>query len=139
MPTVKALGEIAFRTESLDEMVAFYENVVGLSLLKRGDTYAFFNLGESYGGHTQVFVLFDRTEMDEYEGLDKRHTTMDHVAFAIDLADFDSEKDRLEAAGLDVRTTTHGWVKWRSLYFEDPDGHSVEFVAYDGSIPTDDS
>ncbi|MFC6732081.1 MULTISPECIES: VOC family protein [unclassified Haladaptatus] len=134
MAAVKALGEIAFRTESIDEMADFYENVVGLSVLERGDTAVFFSLGESYGGHTQVFVLFDRTATDEYEGIDQRFTTVDHVAFTIDLSDFDSEVARLEDAGLDVRTTTHAWVQWRSLYFADPDGNSVEFVCHDETI-----
>ena len=61
-------------------------------------------------------------------------TTIDHIAFAIALEDFESEKTRLEGLGMAVRTSTHAWVHWRSLYLSDPEGNLVEFVCYDGTV-----
>jgi len=43
-------------------------------------------------------------------------------------------RQRLEALGLAVTTAEHGWVRWRSLYVEDPEGNMVELVCYDRSI-----
>lgn len=129
-----ALGEIALRTESLDEMVAFYQEVVGLHLIEpfeTGDTNAFFTLGESAGGHAAVFVLFDRTNTDDYSPVDQRRTTLDHLAFTVDPDAFDSEAERLQEAGLDLTFAYHDWVQWRSLYFDDPDGNRVEFVCFE--------
>ncbi|MEM7332056.1 MAG: VOC family protein, partial [Chloroflexota bacterium] len=56
------------------------------------------------------------------------------IAFTIDLADFDAEVAHLEALGQAVRTSTHAWVQWRSLYLNDPEGNLVEFVCFDPSI-----
>lgn len=129
------LGEIAFRVTDLDASQAFYENVIGLELMRRFESAAFFKIADGYAGHTQVLALFDRSADADYQAPAQARTTVDHIAFAIDVADFEGEKSRLEAAGLEPRTTTHGWVQWRSLYVYDPDGNNVEFVCYDPSIP----
>jgi hypothetical protein len=69
-----------------------------------------------------------------YAGLNRETTTVDHIAFEIDLADYENEKGRLEQLGLAVRTTEHAWVRWRSLYVTDPEGHTVELVCYDARV-----
>jgi catechol-2,3-dioxygenase len=133
--TIKGLGEIALRVSDLDGMQAFYAEVVGLELMKRFEHAAFFRIAEGYGGHTQILALFNRTGDEDYTGLDPARTTVDHLAFTIDLADYESEKERLEAVGLDVRTAIHNWVQWRSLYVDDPEGNTIELVCFDPSIP----
>ncbi len=135
--TVRALGEIALRVTDLDAMRRFYEDVVGLELMKRFPDSVFFRIAESFGGHTQILALFDRSE--RIAGGDRAApsaecSTVDHIAFAIPLDDFAREKERLKGLGLEVKTTEHAWVRWRSLYVKDPEGNSVEFVCYDGSV-----
>ncbi len=135
MKTVqKYLGEIALRVNDLDTMQQFYTEVVGLLLLKRFPHAAFFNVAEGFAGHTQIIALFDRTDEPGYTGLDAQKTTVDHIAFSISLADFEPEKQRLEQLGLQVDTSEHAWVQWRSLYFSDPEGNRVEFVCYDDMV-----
>lgn len=131
---IKGLGEIAFRVEDLDGMQRFYQEVIGLPLMRRFDTSAFFKIADGIEGHTQILALFDRQADANYTNIDPAKTTVDHIAFAISLADFDAECERLRSLGLSVRTTTHAWVKWRSLYVDDPEGNLVEFVCYDESI-----
>lgn len=131
---VKSLGEIALRVEDLDGMQSFYTDVIGLALLRRFETSAFFKIADGYGGHTQILALFDRTAVSNYQPISAARTTVDHLAFTIDLTDFDAEVARLEALDHKVRTTTHAWVQWRSLYLEDPEGNLVEFVCFDPSI-----
>jgi catechol 2,3-dioxygenase-like lactoylglutathione lyase family enzyme len=133
--SIRALGEIALRVADLDRMQAFYTEVVGLELMKRFPHAAFFRIAEGYAGHTQILALFDRSGDAGYGGLDPARTTVDHLAFAIDLADYHGEKARLEAAGLAVRTAVHNWTQWRSLYVDDPEGNTVELVCFDPSIP----
>ena len=84
-----------------------------------------------------MLVLFDRSEQPGYAGLNPTTTTVDHIAFEIDLADFESEKQRLEQLGVAVCTAEHAWVHWRSLYVTDPEGHTVELVCYDSSVTGD--
>lgn len=129
--TIKGLGEIALRVTDLDVMQAFYENVIGLELMQRFEGSAFFRIADGYGGHTQILALFDRANQPRPN---PTYTSVDHLAFTIDLADFEAERLRLTELGQTVRTTTHAWVQWRSLYVTDPEGNSVEFVCFDPSI-----
>jgi len=50
------------------------------------------------------------------------------------LEDFEPEKERLEGLGIKVQETEHAWIHVRSLYFADPEGNTLEFVAYDESV-----
>ncbi len=131
---IRGLGEIAFRVADLDVMQAFYSEVIGLELMRRFPTSAFFRIAPGYAGHTQILALFDRSSDEGFSGPSSDHTTLDHIAFAIGVDDFERERLRLERLGLTVETTTHAWVQWRSLYVTDPEGNRVELVCYDGSV-----
>jgi catechol 2,3-dioxygenase-like lactoylglutathione lyase family enzyme len=126
---VGALGEIALRVNDLPRMKRFYQEAFGLTILGESPTAVFFAIAPGYAGHTQVFVLFAR-------GVDvsSERTTIDHIAFTIDIKDYESERRRLEAMGLSVEVANHEWVKWRSLYVRDPEGHEVELVCFDPSL-----
>lgn len=130
---IKSLGEIALRVADLDQMQSFYENVVGLNLMQRFPTSAFFRIAEGVGGHTQVFALFDRSSEGGSEP-DAETTTVDHIAFSVLLEDFYAEKNRVEQLGIPTRTAEHEWVHWRSFYVNDPEGNVVEWVCYDPDV-----
>jgi catechol 2,3-dioxygenase-like lactoylglutathione lyase family enzyme len=103
---IKGLGEIALRVADLDAMQRFYQEVVGLEVMRRFDHAAFFRIADGYGGHTQVLALFDRSDQASYRGLAPERTTVDHLAFEIDKVDYEVEKARLEGlrgAGHDDR------------------------------------
>jgi len=38
------------------------------------------------------------------------------------------------ANGLPYRVEHFGWVGWRGVFTEDPEGNTVELVAYDASL-----
>jgi catechol 2,3-dioxygenase-like lactoylglutathione lyase family enzyme len=131
---VRGLGEIALRVNNLDAMQKFYGEVIGLPLMARFPSIAFFKIAEGYGGHTQVLALFDRSQSPAYRGTNAATSTIDHIAFEIPLADFAGERKRLESLGLKVEISEHSWVHWRSLYVTDPDGNLVELVCHDASV-----
>jgi catechol 2,3-dioxygenase-like lactoylglutathione lyase family enzyme len=131
---IKALGEIALRVNDLDAIQAFYQNVIGLELMRRFPDAAFFKIAEGYGGHTQILALFDRSNESGYTGLSAAKTTVDHLAFTIAREDFEPERARLEALGCKLTFANHDWVHWRSLYVRDPEGNNVEFVCYDPTV-----
>jgi catechol-2,3-dioxygenase len=126
---VKSLGEVALRVNDLQRMKRFYQEVLGLDVLGEFETAALLKIADGYAGHTQVLGLFDRSVP-----VDPSHTTVDHIAFTIALGDFESERNRLESLGLQVEVGQHDWVKWRSLYFHDPEGNQIELVCYDESL-----
>lgn len=134
MKKIKALGEIALRVNDIPGMTAFYEDVVGLEVMRREENMTFFRIADGYAGHTQILAFFDRSSNEDYTGIDSTKTTIDHFAFTIKLEDLNSEKARLESLGIAVDTAVHLWVKWRSLFFSDPEGNRIEFVCYDESI-----
>ena len=131
---VRGLGEIALRVNDLAAMQQFYEQIIGLPLMTRFQTFAFFKIAEGYGGYTQVLALFDRSQSPDYQGTDAATSTIDHIAFEIPLTDFEREKKRLEGLGFQVETVEYAWVHWRSLYVTDPEGNQVELVCYDKSL-----
>ena len=55
----KGLGEVSIRVKDLDATYKFYEEVVGLEVLRRDESFVFFKVAEGYGGHTQNLALFD--------------------------------------------------------------------------------
>jgi catechol-2,3-dioxygenase len=126
---IKGLGEVSIRVKDLDAMYKFYEEVIGLEVLRREESFVFFKVAEGYGGHTQNLALFEAGEE-----LSEEKTTLHHIALNVSLEDFESEKRRLEDLGLRVNATVHEWLHVRSLYFTDPEGNSLEFVCYDESV-----
>ncbi len=135
---IKGLGEVSIRVKDLDAMHKFYEEVVGLELLRRDETFVFFKVAEGYGGHTQNLALFGATNRDFLETkslqVSPERTTLHHIALNISLEEYESEKRRLEGLGLAVRATEHAWLHVRSLYFPDPEGNTLEFVCYDERV-----
>lgn len=126
---VRTLGEVALRVNDLQRMRQFYQDTLGLEALGEFPTAVLLRVADDYGGHTQVLALFDRSV-----SVSSELTTIDHIAFTIDLDDYESERRRLEGLGLEVEVRDHAWVKWRSLYFHDPEGNKVELVCYDPDL-----
>lgn len=136
--TIKGLAEASIRVKDLGAMQRFYEQVVGLEVLRQEEDYVFFRIAEGYGGHTQNLALFDADNRTFLETksliLSQEGSTIHHIAFNVALEDFESEQQRLEGLGIRVHATEHAWIHVRSLYFADPEGNTLEFVAYDESL-----
>src|SRR5207247_8527896 len=75
MDNIPVLGieEIAFEVKDLERSVAFYQNVIGLSLRSRGPHQAWFRVGQQSlalftpdragsGQHFAVLILLERAE-----------------------------------------------------------------------------
>lgn len=54
---VKGLGEVSIRVRDLDAMHKFYEEVVGLEVLRRDESFVFFKVAEGYGNHPNINVI----------------------------------------------------------------------------------
>jgi catechol-2,3-dioxygenase len=136
---IRTLGEVALRCEDLAVMREFYEQIVGLEFWISFEVGCFFRIGPDFGGHTQVLGLFDRSYVEGYQGVGQEKTPLDHLAFTIDIADLAAEKARLEGLGLQVIEKEHIGFSWRALFFKDPEGNTVELVAYDSRVPGQES
>ena len=123
------LGELALRATDFSAMRAFYRDVVGLEVWREGDDHVFFKVAEGVKGHPQALVLFDRGA-----AVAPKTSTLDHLAFVIDLDDYDARRSQLEGLGLRVTPKEFPFFHWRALFITDPDGNTVEFVCYDPSV-----
>ena len=139
------IAEVGLRVKDLPQMVAFYQEVLGLEIVRTFPKYVFMKAGEldsalGRGGHPQLLVLFDREV-----ALDIALTTLDHLAFEIPLERYAAERERLQAMGLELVERAwsgiHAWLRARSLFVDDPEGNTIELIAHDPSaaagIPPD--
>lgn len=129
MTGIRGLVELALRANDLDAMVSFYRDVVGLDVYDSSPGLVFLLIADAVEGHPQLLAIFDRSVHVEQE-----HTTLDHFAFLIDVDDYEVHRARLEAAGVAVFPKTFPAHRWRSLFFYDPEGNTVELVSYDPSV-----
>ena len=86
------------------------------------------------GGHPQLFALLDpkrhSVTADAYVGLDNQRSSLNHLAFEIDTADFTSEKQRLEALGLAVHVIDFPHMHAKGMFFHDPEGNLIELICH---------
>jgi catechol 2,3-dioxygenase-like lactoylglutathione lyase family enzyme len=129
------IAEVGLRVTDLPRAVAFYQKVLGLETVRAYPAMAFLKAGEldsplGHGGHPQLLVLFDRQVQ-----LAIALTTLDHLAFEILLEQVPTERERLQQMGLEVIERIwqgeYAWLRARSLFFDDPDGNTIEFIAHD--------
>ncbi len=82
-----------------------------------------------------LFALVDARRhthtRDTFQGLDAPRSTLNHIAFEIDRADYESEKERLERLGLGPKEMQFSRLEARALFFKDPEGNLLEFICHD--------
>ncbi len=78
---IKGLGEVAFRVNEIDSVQKFYQDIIGLQLIRRFGNAVFFGIADRFGGHKQVLALFDRSSQPSYVGPSAEKSTIDHICF----------------------------------------------------------
>lgn len=143
---IRGLGEIAIRCDDLAAMAVFYEGTLGLERLEgnASDGIVFYRLAEGFQGHTQVLALFDKGYVAR-PGLhpvaaDRPETgarsSLHHIALNLPFAEQEAAIRWFEAQGLPVRVEQFGWIGWRGVFTQDPEGNTVELVAYSPDMLT---
>lgn len=123
------LGELALRVNDVAAMRAFYRDVVASRCGEMATTTSSLRSPRAWKVTPQALVLFDR-------GVEvgPEMSTLDHLAFVIDLDDYEARRRQLERLGLRVTPKEFPLFHWRALFIEDPEGNTVEFVCYDPSV-----
>jgi len=118
MVPIRGVYEIAIRVKDLARAEAFYRDVLGLEvgLRDEGRRWVFLRAG----GQAGMIVLQE----------DKGDWPLQHFAFTVDLSEIERAAAELRGRGLEVRGVVfQEWMPASSVYFEDPDGHSLELCA----------
>jgi len=121
-------------------MVAFYRDILGLEILGRrdGDRIVFFRICDGFAGHTAVLALFREEAGEGHELMhpDQRrlHSPLHHLALTVSRDEQDAAVDWYEANDIVCRVQTFPWIGWRGVFVSDPEGNTVELVAYDDAL-----
>jgi len=140
--SITGIAEIALRVHDLDLMRRFYEQVIGLEVLRENKNSAgaviivFYSVGAG-NDHLALFEekLVDWYTRDKSPQIDPKLTTLSHFAIRIALDDFESEKKRIEQLGIEILySNTSSWLHCRMFYFFDPEGNLIEFNSHVESV-----
>ena len=138
--SITGIAEIALRVHDLDLMRRFYEQVIGLEVLrenKHSDGTAIFYAVGAGNDHLALFEekWIDWFTRDKSPQIDPKLTTLSHLALSIALDDFESEKKRIEQLGIEIIDSgTSSWMHSQMFYFFDPEGNLIEFKSHDESV-----
>jgi catechol 2,3-dioxygenase-like lactoylglutathione lyase family enzyme len=129
VPSIRRVLETALYCDDLAETGRFYRDVLGLETHFADDRL----IALDAGGAT-VLLLFargaSRSGMPFPGGTIPGHDGSGpaHVAFAVDAAELADWEARLTDAGVAIESRVSWQRGGRSVYFRDPEGHSVELV-----------
>jgi len=129
MPSITRVLETALYADDLPRTLAFYRDVLGLSVMSAGPRLASLDAGQGsvlllfQRGATADGLRFDSGWIPPHDGSGPAH-----FAFAIPAGEFDDWASRLESNGVPIESRVPWSAGGRSLYFRDPDGHSVELA-----------
>ena len=109
------LSELAFFTDNVETMTAFYRRLLGSEPVVQFDGMAIFMLGE-----TKLFI--HRT----YTAAAGELPPTNHIAFTV--ADVDATCQALQQQGLTLEVAPADYYWGRSAYLRDPDGQQIELT-----------
>lgn len=118
MLPIRGVYEIAIRVKDLARAEAFYTQTLGLveGLRDTNRNWLFLRAG----GNAGMVVLQE----------DKGEWPTQHFAFTVDEVDLEQAAQTLTEKGVRFSGPSfHEWMPAKSIYFDDPDGHSLELCA----------
>jgi catechol 2,3-dioxygenase-like lactoylglutathione lyase family enzyme len=127
VPRIKRVLETSLYVDDLEESTRFYERVMGLNAMSRGDRLVALDAGEGTvlllfrRGATTAGASFPGGRIPPHAGEGPAH-----FAFAVAAADLDLWRAHLADNGVEIESEVTWDRGGTSLYFRDPEGHSVE-------------
>jgi len=129
-PPISRIVESSLYVEDLERAVAFYRDVLGLQPLDAGSS----RLVAFDAGGATVLLLCKRGASAQGSEANAGHIPPHdghgptHLAFGTSLDRLDEWETHLRLHGVEIESRATWRFGGRSLYFRDPDGHSLELV-----------
>jgi lactoylglutathione lyase len=112
----------------------FYSEIVGLPFAYRDSTRDIIFLWADAKEKAMVGLWGPNTVYGDHNSVSRKH----HLAFAVSLGELLAAIEKLNAHGIETlgfggektdEPTVIGWMPSAQIYFRDPDGHMLEFIA----------
>ena len=137
------VGNLPFTAteDDVKELFGQHGTVHSVALINDRDTIVFLRIADGYAGHTAILALFsadDRGQFTDDTGTFNPATgaasSLHHFALTIPFAEQDSVMAWYDKKGITYRVVEFDWVGWRGIFAKDPEGNTVELVAFDKSM-----
>ncbi len=146
MGAVRGIAEIVLNARDLGVLTRFYREVMGFTLHsqypKTNPTIVFLSIADLDSplgmAHPQTLALIDPDRhpaaRGKFDPPADRPFSLNHLAFEIDEADYQSEIDRLESLGIKTTIAEFGHVRAKAIFFQDPEGNRLELICHDSRV-----
>lgn len=133
---ITKLFETHLKVKNLERSMEFYGGLLGLELALKEEARrgAFYWLG---GQRVTMLGIWENLPWSAVEPSGKP-IVVQHIAFETELSDLSHAIGNLKERGISPRNffdevtdqpSVFGWIPAASIYFNDPDGHLLEFIA----------
>ncbi len=130
MGRIRALAEIVLFVQDMERSLAFYRDLLGLTVISpQGLPAVFLRVGEETDGVPQQIVLVRRPPGVRPAATAKAERDVHHIGLEVAAAEYQAERDRIAGMGIPIRGGRHPFLPVEAFYIDDPDGNEVEIVA----------
>jgi catechol-2,3-dioxygenase len=125
---IDGLAEVVLNVHDATRSLAFYQDLLGLERISpAGQPGPIFLRAGSATAVVPALVVLVPLPAGTNDFTTSR--TLHHLALTIPAEAFNSAREELQAAGLEVRGGKHPVLQVRTMYVTDPDGNEVEFIS----------
>lgn len=151
MGSIRGVAEIVLNAQDIDALSRFYQDVMGFGFHsqypKTKPTIVFLSIADLDSplgrAHPQTLALIDPDRhppaRGKFDPPCNRPFSLNHLAFEIDEADYDTEIARLESLGVETKLSRFGHMRAKAIFFQDPEGNRLELICHDSSVSEEDA
>ncbi|QYK54283.1 MAG: VOC family protein [Fimbriimonadaceae bacterium] len=150
MPPILGIAEVVLNVRDLPKMKAFYQQVLGFSLVSEGNyedppnpnadpTITFLQIQPTstplgQNGHPVLLALIDSARhaaaKARFKVLKIEHSTLNHLAFEIPPETYQAHLNRLAELGLNPVEAEFKNMLAKAMFFRDPEDNSIELICH---------
>ena len=131
MAKIRGLTEVVISVHDMEKSLNFYRDILGLIVMSPPDFRGavFLRLSQEADTVPQQLVLVPLPEGTDTFPNERVRRPLHHFGMEIAGGDFESESERLQGLGFDVRFGNHPFLPLKGMYLDDPDGNEIELIA----------
>ena len=131
MAKIRGLTEVVIWVHDMQKSLNFYRDILGLMVMSPPDFRGavFLRISQEPDTVPQQLVLVPLPEGTDAFPTERVRRPLHHLGIEVAREDFESERERLQGLGFDVRFGEHPFLPLKGMYLDDPDGNEIELIA----------